>query len=230
LIFLMLLSIVDPQLTRLVDRAGEDGHRVYLESLRWPDGAVCPRCDSSRLHWIETRSKYHCCDCRYQFRVTAGTVFHGSHISLRSWFKALALILSSERGYPATELHKALGGSYKTAWFVEHRIRAALGGGSARVRPPLGLAVGDGPAPAAGSSFAEPPAPAQAPPTLVVFTRLVAGTYRHASLKYLSAYWNEARWRTEQRENPDAFRDTVLELLRHPPLTYEQLVASGPSG
>jgi transposase-like protein len=194
-----MLPIVDPDLQALVDSDGDDGYRIYLESLRWPDGAACPRCDSTKLLWLDSRSKYHCYSCRYQFRVTAGTLFHSSHVPLSTWLHAVALFLSAERGYPATELQRSIGSSYKTAWYVEHRIRAALAGGTGQARRP---------------SFA-------------TFTHLIAGAHRNLSIKYISAYWNEATWRTAKQESSHIFRDTVIELLRHPPLPYRQLIAAG---
>ena len=118
---------MDTQLDELIaDQGVEAGARAYLEHLRWPDGVVCPRCDCRRVGFIETREKHQCSECAYQFRPTAGTVLHDSHISIAKWLLAVALMLESDRGYPANRLRGVLGGSYKSAWFVEHRIRAAM--------------------------------------------------------------------------------------------------------
>ena len=150
----------DPRLARLAERHGNDACRLYLEELRWPGGAECPRCESRDLLWLERRRRHQCRTCRYQFRVTAGTVLHDSHISLDGWFLAIALMLASERGMPATQLTAILGGSYKSAWFLEHRIRAAMAHRSAesgslvayaRDAPPAAV----GPAPEQGAG---PPA------------------------------------------------------------------------
>ena len=121
------ITDLDESLTAFVDRHGPEGCRLYLEELRWPGGVECPRCESGDVHWLERRARYHCRDCRYQFRVTARTVFHDSHLSLSKWFLAVALMLSTAEGISAVELRRILGGSYKSAWFLEHRIRSAMG-------------------------------------------------------------------------------------------------------
>jgi transposase-like protein len=218
-----MFHLVDPELQDLVANEGDDGYRLYLEGLRWPDGPTCPRCRSTRLLWLEKRLRYHCYGCRYQFRVTAGTLFHSSHIPLGIWLQAVALILFSDGGYPANRLRRTIGGSYKTAWFVEHRIRAALAVGDGSVRPPLGLVTEPGAATWISAWEPTDVAATDVPPNLAVFARLIAGTYKRVSMKYISAYWNEARWRATN-DPSHAFRDAVLELLRHPPLTYRQLV------
>ena len=217
--------VSDPRLEALLARHGEDGYRLYLERLRWPRGARCPRCDSARLLWLDVRAKHNCRNCRYQFRVTAGTVLHDSHLSLETWLRAVSLIVASERGYPALQLWKQIGGSYKSAWFVEHRIRAAMGNLGA-VGPVVALRDDS---PAAGVVRELPargaPAGAAAPPGWRTLHGAIAGPYRNPSMKYLSAYWNEARWRVAHGRDSGAFRETVVALLNHPPLTYERLVA-----
>jgi transposase-like protein len=221
---------VDPRLIELVRGHGEDGYRLYLEELRWPEGARCPRCESDRLLWIEPRAKYHCYGCRYQFRVTARTLLHDSHVPMEKWLLVVWLMLSHPDGLPATQLHRIIGGSYKTAWFIEHRIRAAM------VQQPVSL----GPLVAyadqrvahreAGSSpenrtdlHAEPP------PSLHLLQRILAGPYRNLSVKYLAAYWSELRWRETRLSAPTVYRDTVVALLQHAPVTYSMLTAGEPS-
>ena len=113
-----------PRLVR-GEEHGDDGCRLYLEHVRWPYGVECPRCSSSDVLWLDRRRRHHCRGCRYQFRVTARTVFHDSHLSLPKWFLAISLMLSSESGFSAAQLQRVLGGSYKSAWFLEHRIRSA---------------------------------------------------------------------------------------------------------
>ena len=100
--------------------------RVYLEGLRWPEGVICPRCQSSDTGSIPARKKYYCRTCRYHFSVTAGTVFHNSHLPLWKWFLTVSVMLSSETGVPSNQLVQLLGGSYKTAWFAQHRVRTAV--------------------------------------------------------------------------------------------------------
>ena len=114
-------------LISLVDRFhGEDRCRARLEELRWPGGVECPRCDSKRVGRRENRHQYQCKSCRYQFSVTAGTIFHDSHLPLWKWFVAVYLIVEAKKGLSANQLKRTLGVSYKTAWYLCHRIRAAL--------------------------------------------------------------------------------------------------------
>ena len=124
---LTLTNASDPVLRRRVREHGiREGSRIYLERLRWPDGPRCPRCDSTRILWLQERRKYHCRSCKYQFRVTAGTRMHLSHLPGWKWLIGIELMMKAPEGLPATQLQRLLGGSYKTAWFLEHRIRTAL--------------------------------------------------------------------------------------------------------
>ena len=110
----------------------ESQAREYLERIRWPDGPVCPHCGNDdnvyKLQGESTRPGLHKCGkCRKQFTVTVGTVMHRSHISIKRWVMAFALMCSSKKGISALELQRKLSlGSYKTAWFMAHRIRAAM--------------------------------------------------------------------------------------------------------
>jgi transposase-like protein len=106
----------------------EDKCREYLEDLRWPDGVRCPRCGNDSLSRIEKRNQWECneASCRYQFSVTAGTVFHDSHLPLWKWFLAIYLIGESKKGISAKQLQRTLGVSYKTAWYLGHRVRSAM--------------------------------------------------------------------------------------------------------
>jgi transposase-like protein len=114
-------------LVNLIERYhSEDSCRARHEELRWPDGVVCPRCQSKSVASIEDRHQYQCRSCRYQFSVTAGTIFHDSHLPLWKWFLAVYLIIESKKGVSANQLKRTLDVSYKTAWFLCHRIRAAL--------------------------------------------------------------------------------------------------------
>lgn len=111
--------------------------RKYLESVRWPNGPVCPHCKSNGDHSaIEGKGGekgkmarpglYMCQDCRGQFTVTVGTVFERSKIPLSKWLLAAYLLCSSKKGISAHQLHRTLGVTYKTAWFLAHRIRHAM--------------------------------------------------------------------------------------------------------
>jgi len=114
-------------LTRLVDAfRSEDKCRAYLEELRWPDGVRCPRCQSEKISRIVKRNQFDCDSCRYQFSVTAGTIFADSHLPLWKWFAAAYLIGESRKGVSANQLKRELGTTYKTAFYLTHRIRAAM--------------------------------------------------------------------------------------------------------
>ena len=104
----------------------DDKCRAYLEALRWPEGVRCPRCQSDKVSRIWERSQYDCDSCRYQFSVTAGTIFHDSHLPLTKWFIAIYLMGESKKSMSANQIKRTLRISYKTAWYLCHRIRAAV--------------------------------------------------------------------------------------------------------
>lgn len=103
----------------------------YLEARIWADGRSCPHCGvlerSSKMAGESTRiGVYKCYACRKQFSVKVGTVFESSHVKLHLWLQAVALITAGKKGISANQLHRALGVSLKTAWFMGHRIREAM--------------------------------------------------------------------------------------------------------
>ena len=111
-----------------------------LESIVWPNGAVCPHCGSldkmKRMGGTATRpGLYKCYACRKQSRVTVGTVFESSHVKLHMWLQAAYLMCSSKKGISSNQLARVLGVTVKTAWFMSHRLREAMAGG---VLPPMG--------------------------------------------------------------------------------------------
>src|SRR5229473_3835863 len=108
------------------DFADESKCRAYLESLRWPDGVTCPRCESAKVYRILKRDQFVCDSCSYQFSVTVGTIFHDTHLPLWKWFLATCLLCESKKGISACQIQRSLGVSYKTAWYLCHRIRAAM--------------------------------------------------------------------------------------------------------
>src|SRR6266849_9063431 len=113
-------------LVELTEEFGSDDKcRHVLEQLRWPRGPMCPRCESKATK-IANRFQYDCDSCHYQFSVTAGTIFHDSHLSLWKWFIATALLCESKKGMSACQIQRTVGVSYKTAWYLCHRIRAAM--------------------------------------------------------------------------------------------------------
>jgi transposase-like protein len=207
------------------DAEFEQACRSYLSALRWPSGIECPRCaERSRLLWLETRSKWHCYGCRYQFSVTAGTLFHSSHLPVWKWFVAVHLMLTSADGLSANELRRTIGGSYKTAWFASHRIRAAMRGHGAE----LLRSLVDAELRQAGA--ASPPGHAELErahgTVLARVGRVVGGPHGQLSAKYLPAYLDERRWRSAHAGNPHVFRDTIRALLQGEGISYERLVAA----
>jgi transposase-like protein len=117
-------------LPALIEQFGsEDRCRAYLEDLRWPDGLECPRCGHTTISRIRERNQFECDakSCRYQFSVTAGSTFHDSHLPLWKWFLGVYLMVESRKGISAKQLQRTLGVSYKTAWYLAHRIRDAMG-------------------------------------------------------------------------------------------------------
>jgi transposase-like protein len=114
-------------LPKLIEQFGsEDKCHAYLEEIRWPGGVECPRCQSKKISRIADRRQFECSDCRYQFSVRVGTVLQDSKLPLWKWFLAIYMMCESKKGISANQLHRMLGGSYKTAWFLCHRIRAAM--------------------------------------------------------------------------------------------------------
>jgi transposase-like protein len=113
----------------------EDEAREQLEKLRWPNGVACPHCGGMKPYKLIAKPDsmrpvrkgvYKCGDCRKQFSVTVGTVFEDSHIPLNKWLMAISLLCASKKGMSAHQLHRMLGITYKSAWFMAHRIRYAM--------------------------------------------------------------------------------------------------------
>ena len=104
--------------------------RKHLEALRWPDGPECPHCGSLNATRLEGKKHrdglIQCNDCREQYTVTVGTVFERSKIALNKWLLCNHLLVSSKKGISAHQIHRMLGVTYKTAWFMCHRLREAM--------------------------------------------------------------------------------------------------------
>jgi transposase-like protein len=116
--------------------------REALEAIRWPDGPICPHCgcaDPSRMAQGQGKAHrpglYYCADCNGQFTVTVGTVMEDTKIALSNWLLAVHLMGASKKGMSALQIQRMLGISYKSAWFMCHRIRAAM---TPKTREPLG--------------------------------------------------------------------------------------------
>ncbi len=118
------MNIFEPRYTN------EDKAREHLEALRWPQGPFCPHCgsfDGKRLEGKKHRAGLvQCNDCRQQFTVTVGTVYERSKVPLHKWLLVNHLLCSSKKGMSAHQIHRMIGVTYKTAWFMCHRIREAM--------------------------------------------------------------------------------------------------------
>jgi transposase-like protein len=122
----MSFNLTDPIFT------DEDKAREHFEAIHWPNGPICPHCGATSEHVTKMAGKttrpglYQCNACREPFTLKMGTVMESSHISYRKWALAFHLMASSKKGMSAHQLHRMLGVTYKTAWFLAHRIREAM--------------------------------------------------------------------------------------------------------
>src|ERR1700731_2855629 len=122
-----------------------DEQQAYdlVESILWPDGPVCPHCGSveriSKMKGKSTRiGVYKCYSCRSKFTVKIGTILEDSHIPMQSWLQGIYLLASSKKGFSSNQLHRTLGISLKSAWFMSHRIREAMSEGYQRSSGQMG--------------------------------------------------------------------------------------------
>ena len=115
-------------LITIMDKFNNDtACRAMLEKIRWPHGPACPRCGLLDIPELPVGDIFQCASCCYQFTVTAGTIMHNTHVPLRKWFLAIYMMCESKKGISANQLHRSLSISYKTAWYMCHRIRQAMG-------------------------------------------------------------------------------------------------------
>jgi transposase-like protein len=109
----------------------EEAAYAWVEARVWPEGPVCPHCGGfdriSKMQGKSTRiGAYKCYQCRKPFTVKVGTIFESSHVPMTLWFQAMFLMTSSKKGISSNQLHRTLGVTLKTAWFMSHRIRLAM--------------------------------------------------------------------------------------------------------
>jgi transposase-like protein len=131
----------EPKFTRQLTLSGfdrmfpdEDSCKAYLRDQRWPKGVRCPRCGNEKVYASKARPfHWQCTNCGkskrapYRFSVTVNTIFENTNYRLLIWFKVLYLMLTSKKGISALQIHRMIGsGSYRTAWFICHRLRAGL--------------------------------------------------------------------------------------------------------
>ena len=122
------MADMNMNLVGMMNKFGDEQKcRAYLEGLRWPNGVNCPRCKHEKVYRIVERPQFVCASCEYQFSVTTGTVFHDTHLPLVTWFLATVLLCEAKKGMSACQVQRSLGiKTYKTAWYLCHRIRAAM--------------------------------------------------------------------------------------------------------
>jgi transposase-like protein len=121
----MAINLTDPIFT------DEARAREHLQAIRWPDGPYCPHCgEMQRVYRLNGKSHrpglLHCNSCNGSFTVTTGSIMESSHVPLNKWVLAYRLMASSKKGFSAHRLHRTIGVTYKTAWFMAHRIRESM--------------------------------------------------------------------------------------------------------
>src|ERR1035441_10227723 len=121
---------MEPKPTTLLEAvkgyADNDNALAEVVDSRWPKGVICPHCGGDKAAFIRTRRIWMCSKCRKQFSIKAGTVFEDSPIGLDKWLPAVWMIAGAKNGISSWELHRAIGVTQKTAWFMLHRIRLAM--------------------------------------------------------------------------------------------------------
>ncbi len=182
----------------------EGAARRYLEQVRWPHGVRCPRCGGATMWEISGRDQRECEACGYQFSVTAGTAFAGSHVSLERWLKCVKLQVKEDKGLSARRVAEELGVTYKTAWYLCHRVRAAMGAAAGRRR-------------ATWETWTPTPGAA-------LLDEGVKAAWITISDKHTAAYVGEARFRHRYEKPKERFKKVVEELLRGEAVGYQSLV------
>jgi transposase-like protein len=122
------------RLYEVAKKFSDEQHCIeHLVNMRWPNGVKCVYCNSDWVARYDSHGKtgkfrrvYECGDCHKQFTAQSGTLFHDSHLPLQKWFMAIALMCESKKGMSANQLARSLGVTYKTAWYLAHRIREAM--------------------------------------------------------------------------------------------------------
>ena len=209
--------------------------RAYLEQLRWPEGVRCPRCDADKgISRLERRGQFDCNSCSYQFSVRVGTVLQDSQLPLWKWVLAVFVMAESEEGISANQLKQVLGVSYKTAWYLSHRIRSSMKNEAPedlhaaleddrmvpddRIHPDtLGHLL--------AAQVAESEGAAHPDMVWTALQRSLSASYYHLSAKHLPAYVDEVAYRYKNRDNAFLLRDMLLRLIGAESISYTELVA-----
>src|SRR6266571_5653497 len=119
-----------------------------VAAVRWPDGPTCPACEHKEHYYLKTQKRWKCKDCNRQFSVKLGTIFEDSPLGLDKWLLAMWMIANCKNGVSSYEIHRAIGVTQKTAWFMLHRIRLGM-----QVGPEAGKFGGNGGEVEADESF-----------------------------------------------------------------------------
>ncbi len=206
----------------------EKACRETLAELRWPEGVKCPRCNGDRQAYDSERYVWDCYSCGYQFSVMSGTIFHDTKLPLRKWFMAVLLMVEARKGISANQMKRTLGVSYKTAWYLCHRIRAAMKDDGGPLLP--GAVEGDESHHDHVVHTKDEWVRGQVNTNSVegvwsLFKRSVVGPYHRLSAKHLPAYLDEFEFRFNNRHNPYLFRDTLKRLVEAETLEYKHLIS-----
>lgn len=122
------MPLKNMDLMRLTERFhSEDECRAVLAELRWPNGVKCPRCEGTKHGYDSKAYRWDCYSCGYGFTAITGTIFQDTKLPLRTWLITVAIMVEAKKGISANQIRRTLGISYKTAWYLCHRIRAAMG-------------------------------------------------------------------------------------------------------
>ena len=220
-----------PDKAALAAFGSDDKCRAYLEQLRWPEGVRCPRCDADKgISRLERRGQFDCNSCGYQFSVRVGTVLQDSQLPLWKWVLAVFVMTESDEGISANHLKQVLGVSYKTAWYLSHRIRSSMKNEAPedvhaaleddrmvpddRIHPDT-----------LGHLVAESEEAAHPNTVWTALQRSLNGSYYHLSAKHLPAYVDEVAYRHKNRDNAYLLRDMLLRLIGAESMSYTELVA-----
>ena len=209
-------------LMKLMDEFGtEQACREVLAELRWPAGVTCPRCQAAKHAYDSNRWVWDCYSCGYQFSALSGTILHDTKLPLQKWFVAVFLICEARAGMSANQMKRTLGVSYKTGWYLCHRIRAAMGTAAYNYSGEIHDAV---------DHNVDESLPGDVHPNAVespwsLLKHSLVGSDRQRSTKHLPAYLDEVEWWFNNRDNENLFRHTLTRLVSTETLPYAELTA-----
>lgn len=185
--------------------------RELLERLRWPTGPKCIRCNGP----VSRRNEILICNpCHYEFRVTTATIFGDTHLALEKWFMAVLLIVEARKGMSANQVKRTIGVSYKTAWYLSHRIRSAMA--TAERLPLTGTVEMDETYIGGVERGGKRGRGAE--------KEGIVGSWHKVSAKHLSRYLAEMEFRFNRRKHSDLFVDTLRHMITADPLSFAELV------